>query len=164
MESYLRWWSSCQQGCRRLTTWNGYLESENTCKSALVVLYLQKLINIFHKEHSKKWTAIFASLYPVSPMIYVFGKPLTIGKTLNWQQRPLIKDANKKDRKLRAESFNLSYLFCFALLRSSIKYLRFSFCHFLIRFWRYFINKKKFFWFFSPIFLLSLRGFSWINL
>ena len=45
-----------------LMVWIGYLKKENTWEPSSTVIHLQKMINIFHKDHSEKSTITSASL------------------------------------------------------------------------------------------------------
>ena len=49
-----------------LVSWKGYLEEENIWEPVSAVWYLRKLINLFHKDHPDKLTAIFPAINTAS--------------------------------------------------------------------------------------------------
>ena len=55
-------------GLYYLVTWKGYSEEENTWKPFLAVIYLQKMVNTFYKDHPEKPTATSARLDSALPM------------------------------------------------------------------------------------------------
>ena len=81
-------------GLYYLVLWKGYPVEENTWELSLVVIYLQKFINTFYKEHPEKLTAIFLSL-DSAPLI---AKPM-VPKKPKQKHDHLSKGANKKGKK-----------------------------------------------------------------
>ncbi len=77
-----------------LILWKGYPEEENTWEPLSAVIYLQKLINILHKEHLKKPTVTSPPL-DSAPLM---AMP-TISKELKQKRGRLSKRANKRGRK-----------------------------------------------------------------
>ncbi len=45
-----------------LVSWKGYPKEKNTWEPLLIVIYFQKLISTFHKEHAEKLIATFLPL------------------------------------------------------------------------------------------------------
>ena len=80
-------------GLYYLVLWKGYPEKENTWKPSSAVIYLRKLINTFHKEHSEKPTATFPSLDSTPPMVR-----LIIPKESKQKRGCPSKGANKRGR------------------------------------------------------------------
>ena len=73
--------------------WKNYLEEKNTWEPLSAVIYSQKLINIFYKEHPKKPTTTSLPLDSIPPMV----KLLVLKKLKQNHDRPN-KGVNKKSR------------------------------------------------------------------
>ena len=76
-----------------LVAWKGYQEEENTWKPSLAVIYLRKIINIFHRDYLEKPTVTSAFLDSVPPMakptIHLSPKQMwrqVIRRTKKWTQ------------------------------------------------------------------------------
>lgn len=67
-----------------LVFWKSYLEAEKTCKPALAMIYLCKIISTFHKYHSKKPPAKSLLINSILPIAKPLAKPLV--KTLQQKQ------------------------------------------------------------------------------
>ena len=55
-------------GLYYLIAWKGYPEGENIWKPSSPVIYLQKMVNTFHKDHLEKLIATSALLDSAPPM------------------------------------------------------------------------------------------------
>ena len=68
-------------GLYYLILWKGYSQKENTWKSAVAILHLYKLINIFHHDYPEKSIAIFLLIDSTLPIARPIVKPKA--ETLN---------------------------------------------------------------------------------
>lgn len=89
-----------------LIFWKGYLKEKNTWKSFLAIIYLQKMVNTFHKDHLKKPIATSVPLDSVSSI----AKP-TIKLPIKRKQRCLAKGTTKYIKKEDKESIWVSTVF-----------------------------------------------------
>lgn len=55
-------------GLYYLVEWKSYLKEKNTGEPFLAVIYLQKMVITFYKDHLEKSTVISALLDPTPPM------------------------------------------------------------------------------------------------